>query len=335
MDKIFPLTHRQISSNLSSLKIRLNKIGVFLIFDLVKKFFNGVDFDKVRTAHPPELIFLCGGNGKKYFRPKIFEKLDKKFNVFQAEDVMNWQISKKFGKDLLELEKYVAALVSVIPIVCESEGSIAELGAFVSDKEIRNKLYIIIEEKFYVGPESESFIRWGPIENYKKNVDRRIKTNKKASKNTNQNKLYCFSKPINEKDVTGVCDALSKCKPKTSKCDFSNNYFHILLLIDIINVLSVATIEEIRKSLRYALKQAIPKPPVGSKKIKQVGSKQINEMLIVLIALGLIKERIKGEGTTFFVPIRKEFYLEYRYDAIKKYKNIYEFREEIIDEIYS
>ncbi len=290
---------------------------------LIKDFFNNVNFKGIETAPPPPLIFLCGGGDSKniidddYFRPHIHRKLKlSKHNVFRAEDVMNWQVSQAFKKDLLELEKYVAALVSLIPIVCESHGSIAELGAFVSDEIIRKKLYIIIEEKFYVGHDSESFIRWGPIENYKENIDRR----KKTDKNTNENKLYCFSKPINENDLTGVCDALSKCKPETSECDFSNNYFHILLLIDIINILSVATLTEIKSALSHALVEA------GQKPLKDY--EQIKGMLVVLKELGLIKERNKGEGIPYFIAKQKEFYLDY------KNKNISDVKKQILQKIY-
>ncbi len=304
---------------------------------LIKDFFNNVNFKGTETAPPPPLIFLCGGEDSKnlkddeYFRPHIHRRLKlSNPNVFRAEDVMNWQVSQEFKKDLLELEKYVAALVSLIPIVCESEGSIAELGAFVSDEIIRKKLYIIIEEKFYVGRDSESFIRWGPIENFKENVDRRKKTKKKGKKkgkkNTNENKLYCFSKPINENDLTGVCNALRKCKPETSKCNFSNNYFHILLLIDIINILSVATITEIKSALSHALVKAEQKP------LKNY--EQIEGMLVVLKELGLIKERNKGEGIRYFIAKQKEFYLDYKYKIPQQNSKASDIKKQIVQEIY-
>ncbi len=286
------------------------------ILNEVEKFFDGVDFDKVKIRHPPELILLCGGSlkGKKFFRPRIYKKLKSlKHKVIHAEEAMSWQVSRAFKKDLLELERYIAALVSIIPIVCESEGSIAELGAFISDEIIREKLYIIIEDKFYSGPDSESFIRWGPIENYEK------KNNRKA---------FSFNKKKQATEVNAVCTALLNCDIKTSKSrfDFSNKYFHILLLIDIINMLPLPTIHQIKKALNYALKQANPKPVIGKK--------EIEEMLAVLIALGLITERTEGEGKSFFLRVG-EFYLDYWYVADKKYKNIHEVREEIIDDIYS
>ncbi len=303
---------------------------------LIKDFFTNVDLTKTKTAPPPELIFLCGGTDigeYKYFRPKIYRELEKRNRtVVRAEDVMNWQVSQEFKKDLLELEKYVAALVSVIPIVCESYGSIAELGAFVSDEIIRNKLYIIINEKFYVGQQAKSFIRWGPIENYKKNVERGYKNK------DNKNKLYCFNEPILENDLMGVCDALINCKPETSKCDFSNKYFHILLLIDIINVLSVATIKEIKVALSYALGRAKEGYLENTKQISEVDYKvnynEINEMLVVLIALGLIKERIIGEGVRYFIAKQKEFYLDYKYKIPSQNEKITEIKKQIIHEIY-
>ena len=281
----------------------------------VEKFFDGVDFKKVRTRPPPELIFLCGGGlgNNTFFRPHIYDELKlQKCKIIHAEDVMKWQVSRAFKKDILELEKYIAALVSIIPIVCESEGSIAELGVFISDEIIRKKLYIIIEDRFYSGPDSESFIRMGPIENYEKN---------------NKRKAFSFNKKNQTKKVNAVCTAVLKCKIKTSKFNFSNKYFHILLLIDIINMLLFPTIQQIKKALNYALKQAKPKPVIGKK--------EIEEMLAVLIALELITETTEGEGKSYFRPAREEFYLDYWYVAHKKYKNIYEVREESIDEIYS
>ncbi len=319
---------------------------------IIKDFFTNVNFKGTETAPPPELIFLCGGTDTeddKYFRPQIYDKLkehDRK--VVLAETAMDWQGGQSFSKDLLELEKYFAALVSVIPIVCESYGSIAELGAFVSDEIIRNKLYIIIDEKFYVGKQAKSFIRWGPIENYKKNVERDNKDQHKDNKGErkdkkdqhkdNKHKLYCFNEPILEKDLIGVCNSLINCKPRVTPCDFSNSYFHILLLIDIINILSVANIKEIKIALSYALEQAKQNSLEDTKKISEgsyeVSNDKINEMLVVLIALDLIKERIIGEGVRYFIAKQKEFYLDYTYKNSDHKKKITEIKKQIIHKIY-
>ena len=278
---------------------------------IINNFFDTLDFKNIRTSAEPKLIFLCGGTDTKDFRPHIYKELKvRNRKVIRAEDIMKWQVSQKFGKDLLELEKYIATIVSIIPIVCESPGSIAELGAFISDKEIRHKLYIIIEEKFYEGPESESFIRWGPIKNYEDNVP---------------HEAYPFNDGNSQHDIAKICDELDRRHIQTSSCDLSNKYFHIFLLMDIINILSVASITEIKDALSYALVQA-GQEPLDSKK-------HIEEMLVVLGALGLVKKR-STDRKKYFIVKGKEFYLSYSAQNSNQYKKITEVKKEAINEIY-
>lgn len=281
---------------------------------LISGYFHTVDFSKVRTAPPPELIFLCGGNdapGNNNFRPKLKLALEEReHNVVLAEKAMDWQGGQEFTKDLLELEKYYAALVSLIPLVCESFGSVAELGAFVSDEAIRNKLHIIIKEKYYSGNESSSFIRYGPIKNFEDNVGR---------------KAYCIHDDEPENDMEAVCEDIAKCRPSTSKCDLSKGYFRILLLMDIINTLIVAEEKEVKNIFNGTLETAGQKP-VDNQKL-------FNEMLFVLESLHLIKKRTKG-NKTYFLSIRKDYYLEYRAKGAANYTKITTIRKKILDEIY-
>ena len=288
---------------------------------IIKKFFDTVDFKNIKTRGEPKLIFLCGGTktdtDKKtdtdtktdeYFRPDIHKGLiSNKLKVVLAEDVMNWQVSQEFGKDLLELEKYIAAIVSVIPIVCESPGSIAELGAFVSHEQIKKKLYIIIAEHYY---NSKSFIRLGPIKNHEDNLSCTA---------------YSFNHDNRKNHVDAICDDLEKWEVPTSTCDFSDTYFHIFLLMDIINILSVATLTEIRNAMSYALGLA------GEKSLD--GFTQIKEMLVVLVALKLIKKRTSGQ-TTYYIVKGKEFYLDYSPKNSNYYKKNSHFKKEVINEIY-
>ncbi|MGH1352097.1 MAG: retron St85 family RNA-directed DNA polymerase [Methyloligellaceae bacterium] len=281
---------------------------------VISGYFDTVDFSKVRTALPPELIFLCGGNDdpdNNNFRPKLKIALEEReHNVVLAEKAMDWQGGQEFAKDLLELEKYFAALVSLIPLVCESFGSIAELGAFVSNEAIRNKLHIIIKEKYYSGNESSSFIRYGPIQNFEDNVGRRA---------------YCIDDDNPENDIADVCEDIAQCRPRTSKCDLSKGYFRILLLIDIINTLIVAEEKEVRKIFFETLDTA-------EQKVND-DRKLFNEMLFVLQSLRLIKKRTKG-SKTYFLSVRQDYYLEYRAKGAANYTRITTIRKKILNEIY-
>src|SRR6187399_1354071 len=71
----------------------------------------------------------------------------------------------------------------MVLVVAESEGSLAELGAFASLNVTRTSLTIIIQEMF---ANSESFIRFGPVERIKRDDNTRVgfypwRTNKKRN----------------------------------------------------------------------------------------------------------------------------------------------------------
>ena len=284
--------------------------------DEVSQYFRQVNFRKVRTAPPPELIFLCGGKKddpkNNFFRPLVEAELKKRGNnVVLAEDAMDWQGGQSFAKDLLELEKYYAALVSLIPIVCESFGAVAELGAFVSDEAIRNKLFVIIKEKYYSGEDSNSFIRHGPIKNFEDHTKR---------------KSFSISNDNPENDLSEVCDEIVSCEPKTSNCDFSKGYFQILLLIDIINLMVVGEFKEIRKEFETTLELANIEPPKDQK--------QLEEMLFVLYSLGLVVKRSKGTKTYYLVN-KQAFYLEYRAKSSANFVKNTTVRRRVLQKIYS
>ncbi|HAT1888590.1 TPA: RNA-directed DNA polymerase [Legionella pneumophila] len=286
--------------------------------DTIIEYFSKIDFTKVRTNQPPELIFLCGGNSDQKannFRPKLQNELIKKQrNVVLAENAMNWQGGQVFAKDLLELEKYYAALVSIIPLICESYGAAAEFGAFVTDEFIRKKLFIIIKEQFYSGENSSSFIRYGPIKKYEDSENR---------------ETYCINNENPEEDLEDLCETLLACKPKTSKCNFDEGYFRILLLIDIINVLSISTHKEIKSIFEKVLSI------IGFDQLSiDTYCVDLNEMLFVLEKLRLIKLRQKGQRS-FYLSVSQEFYLEYRFIKDSNDTKLSTIRKNVLDYIYA
>ena len=64
-------------------------------------------------------------------------------------------------KDLITFEQDIAVISSMVLVIAESSGSLAELGAFSSNDTIRRSLTILMQEKY---ENSESFIRHGPVE---------------------------------------------------------------------------------------------------------------------------------------------------------------------------
>ncbi|HBD9357834.1 TPA: retron St85 family effector protein, partial [Legionella pneumophila] len=211
--------------------------------------------------------FLCGGNScdENHFRPKLEKALkDKNINVVLAEEAFSWDINESFNKDLLEFEKYYGSLVSSIPLVCESYGSAAELGAFVTDHVIKNKLIILIQNQYFSGKDNNSFIRHGPIQHHIKNGYKYI--------------IFSDINPHDELDE--ICTIINNYKPETINSNFSHNYFKILLVLDLINVLAISSIDEIKIHAEAVLKKF--------DKNYEINRKTVKEMLFVLKKLDLV-----------------------------------------------
>jgi hypothetical protein len=122
----------------------------------VLPFSQDLDADKIHVQAPTSVIFLCGGPISSVVEPiplslrdaflKILENpVLKGRDLIQAEDITP-QISF-FNKyeNILDFETDLAQIVELIILFCESEGSLAELGAFAMINEIALRLFWLYE----------------------------------------------------------------------------------------------------------------------------------------------------------------------------------------------
>lgn len=115
-------------------------------------------------------IFLCGGpTDVRSVKPlsirdaihrELAKDPDIELRIRVAEDYKDWSRDAIY-RDLISFETQLAELSSVIVLVLESAGSIAELGLFSGISEFNKKLLIFVDTDHY---KSESFIRLGPID---------------------------------------------------------------------------------------------------------------------------------------------------------------------------
>lgn len=110
-------------------------------------------------------VFLCGGASKKNklsLRDSLRNNLryDKKLNILYPEDLFIEMMNRDKNYDLLSLEKFLADNSDYILIVCESPGSLVELGAFTNNEKTVGKVIAILDEK---RRRDKSFIMLGPV----------------------------------------------------------------------------------------------------------------------------------------------------------------------------
>ena len=142
--------------------------------DSIAEFVNSVDIGRSRVSNTPNFIFLCGGltskEGPCLSARDFFDHHIRKHEEQLASRVkLAETINKKWGDsdlftDLLELEEYLAELSDLIVVFVESEGSIAELGAFAASKSLLGKTLAILSSNHKT---EGTFIADGPVRRIK------------------------------------------------------------------------------------------------------------------------------------------------------------------------
>lgn len=140
-------------------------------FDDKRKFhLEKISLEKSRVDLSSPIIFLCGGlvditeSSSPSIRDSFLRYINKPSNcldgkIILAEDFKDW-IHDSIYKDLLDFENDIAHISSIIVIILESPGALAELGLFVRNSVLNKKLIIFVNDGHY---NTNSFIRLGPL----------------------------------------------------------------------------------------------------------------------------------------------------------------------------
>lgn len=138
--------------------------------DVLDKFLHEINREKLRVRRPTKFVFLCGGvilPDQTTQAQNLRDFLWRKKNIGAgATDYVLAESAQQLYRDsgyndLISFEEDIARIASVVLVVSESAGSLAELGAFCSNPVISPVLRVIISEHNF---SQESFIRWGPVE---------------------------------------------------------------------------------------------------------------------------------------------------------------------------
>jgi hypothetical protein len=246
-------------------------------------------------------IFLCGGQISSTSSPPASlrhaiqtaltqnVKLSERIRI--AEDYKDWT-SGSLYTDLLEFERHIAELSSVIVLILESPGSLVELGLFSAIDEYQDKLLVVTESKYY---RSNSFIELGPIAFLEGKKNNHTEYHNWKIKDFNDeildaNKMFEAASLIE--------DSITKRLLRKSYKTFSFNIWlhRALFICDILNLYSALTLREISSQLnRYC---------------SNIKESEIKQTLRALEILGLIDPQPKGDQI-FYVGNNPDLFVEY------------------------
>lgn len=141
----------------------------------------------------------------------------------------------------MEFEADIAIISGLVIVICESPGSLAELGAFAFDKDISRNLYVILERGHIDGV--KSFIRNGPILALENEDESKVGTFD-WRKRKSGTLIFESLKQIKKELPHNVNSRIKKGLMKYSSLEKN----HIILTIYwIIYILRAATLSEIEK----------------------------------------------------------------------------------------
>lgn len=141
---------------------------------MLPRFSEYVDKGEIFVEPPTQLIFLCGG--KISAKTLSLTSLRDAFlkipvnpalvgrEVLLAEKVNTFHLSRPAYSNLLGFEVDFAQVCNLILLFSESQGSIAELGAFSMVPDLASKLLVVVRDYHL---KDDSFIKLGPLQHLK------------------------------------------------------------------------------------------------------------------------------------------------------------------------
>ena len=288
------------------------------IHDIFKEWTSSIDLEKTKVVRFPSLIFLCGGPISE--TPENFESCRDIFykyiikssypfreKVLLVEEVFSYFRHSAYH-DLLRFETDLAELSALTVIFSESPGSIAELGALSVLKPVQERLLVVIHED---DGDKESFIWRGPV--------LFLKGLAKANKKEDPITIYRWKRKAGKDDILGEQDfpdaedlaelittIISKF-PKSQSFDKAQLGHIMLLILDLLKIVQLATLEEIIDCLNL----------IGI----NYKHRNVEQQLSLLLSLNLIIKK-PYRNNVYYLSSHPKFWLSFGFQKTAKVRDV-------------
>lgn len=186
------------------------------------------------------VVLLCGGKVKykehKEAPEPPFASLrhaitnaPSEYETYMPEHIADWHSDGMF-KDLMSFEVDLAGICSLVAIVLESPGAIAELGAFSQLPELSKKILAIKSRDFETAAHLTSFINLGILRFILSSNESAVRTYPWSVSNP-----QAVSQEVIEDVVSDIQDELTKI-PQSPVFRSSLNSHVVILLCELINL---------------------------------------------------------------------------------------------------
>lgn len=198
------------------------------------------------------VILLCGGRAPikahadaadppiSSFRHALLLSDRHNLEFYLPENITDWKEDGVFN-NLIELEVELAAISSLVVIILESPGAIAELGAFSQLSQFNEKLMVFLSREF----QADSFINLGILRHIKKYNPDAVRVYPWETR---------YPALINEELIDDVCGDINehvKGLPKNPKLKISNISHLFVVIYDLVELFVALKESEIATYLNF------------------------------------------------------------------------------------
>jgi hypothetical protein len=280
----------------------------------IAELYGDLNHKTARFKVPFKTLFLCGGpisalpnEHPKSLRDYLFRVRSLKISgkIIRAEQAT--QIYRDSGySNLISFEEDIAKIASLVLVISESPGSLAELGAFSVHREIRPSLIVIMQTSH---EKDESFIRYGPIDLLKRlNND---SVGFYPWKTTNSNRFVIKSAKSHVGEMRNFINSRLNKSPESRNLlsDAGKRLFYIIYWILYLSYAASLGV------IWNAVKSIFPDIPLS----------EVRTKLYTLRVMGWIDSESYSNKEYFFA-LGAEDPVEYKFPAAVKRKDIFERR---------
>ena len=258
-----------------------------------------VDLATSRMKPYEGFIFLCGGPSdvkshapvsiRDAIQRELVKHPDLDARIRIAENYKDWSHDSIY-RDLISFEQHIAELSSVIVLILESPGSIAELGLFSVIEAFQKKLLVIVDTSHY---QSDSFIRLGPIDFLEKTHENHAECHRWLKEEGSH--LSFDSKAATDLQPELADSIRERVKQTTPERTFQATEWldAALLTCDLLGLCSALTLRELKVTLES----------LGCARTET----QIRQQLFVLERVQLITMEPKGDQRFYISRSEREF----------------------------
>lgn len=197
------------------------------------------------------IVLLCGGFVETKERPDdptppirslrhAVINSETSYETYIPENIKSWQSDAVF-KNLVHFEEDLASICSLVVVILESYGSLAELGTFFQHSDLSDKIIVIRSTEFHDQP---SFINLGILRHLAEKNISRVKSypwdiKKPATSITNE---------VVSDVISGIQEALNRL-PRRPALNLLNKSHVVVLMCEIIELFSALKESEIHDYL--------------------------------------------------------------------------------------